>query len=186
LCLYRYSLLSSSLVAFFEAMAQTSISCIELVGEETAQPREEKEKYCSECRDKILPWKKDLYVESTNTGMSFGNLEYKQSLHKDLLDFIECAKWCRLCGYLCSLVDEQYLEEKISRCTSGTNTFVEIGFDPYQSRCDSFGTFEVVQMRIILRSTMEDNFQVYWEHHSFEFNMAERRANMCTAAGAFY
>jgi hypothetical protein len=184
--IYGDPLPNSSLAALTGTMAGTSSSSVELISREKEQAGEEKEHYCSECREKILPWKRDLYEERTNLGASFGNNEYKQNLHKDLLEFLECAKWCRFCSYLCSLFNEQWLRNQIHGFTSGDNAFVEIGFDSYQSRCDSFGTFEVVQMRVILQFVPLTDFHLPLENRVFEPKIEERRFNVCTAAGEYY
>jgi hypothetical protein len=99
----------------------------------------EEEKYCSECRDKILRWKRD---PGADQNYGFGNYQ-DQALHTNLQDLIECAEWCKFCGYICSIFGEECLQSYTIKSSDDQSLcFVVYGLDG--SLCDDDGTYRKV------------------------------------------
>jgi len=65
--------------------------------------------YCSECLEKILPWKiPDTAVLSS----------WFDDLHRDLYELMECSKRCTLCQYICNLFGQSHLNRFLLRVTN--------------------------------------------------------------------
>ncbi|RMZ67328.1 nima-interacting [Pyrenophora seminiperda CCB06] len=70
------------------------------------QPSGDSTSYCSECLEKLLPWRTPDRAASS---YRFGNF------HRDLYELMECSSWCTLCQYICNLFGKVHLEEFLAR-----------------------------------------------------------------------